>query len=108
MNSLDSLDVHLSDCLSTKSTNENSLESLVMQNLELYEEVLKIMVIGEKCTGKSLFISKLMSTPIHSYVPTKNLEIQSTVLKVGSKYVKLELFDTCSKVLKDPLISSIN
>ncbi len=108
MNSLESLDVTLNDCLLVKSTNENSLESLILQNLELYEDVLKIMVIGEKYSGKSYLISKLISSPVHSYFPTKNLEIHSRLLKVGGKCIKLELFDTCSRVLKDPLISSIN
>lgn len=108
MNSLESLDVTLNDCLSVKSTNENSLESLILQNLELYEDVLKIMVIGEKYSGKSCLISRLISSPVHSYFPTKYLEIHSRLLKVGGKCIKLELFDTCSRVLKDPLISSIN
>jgi hypothetical protein len=108
INSLDSLDVTLNDCLSVKSTNENSLESLIMQNLELYEDVIKVMVIGAKHSGKSCLISRLMSSTIHCYFPTKNLEIRSRLLKVGGKYIKLELFDTCSRVLKDPLISSIN
>ena len=94
--------------LSNLSTNDSNFQSLIHQNLELFEDVIKIMVIGDNHTGKSFLISQLLSHNKHQYMPTKNLEIQSKLHKIFGKYIKIELFDTCTKVQKDPIISSNN
>jgi hypothetical protein len=87
--------------------NESTVHSILAQNIEIYEEVLKIMVLGDKSTGKSLLISKLLSKgDSWSYIPTKSLEIHNIIQRIAGKLVKLEIFDTCSRILNDDLIKS--
>ena len=92
--------------VSTNDTNDRNIESIIMQNLEIYDEVIKVMVIGDKCVGKSLLISKLLSQGKMNYFPTKNLEIYNKLCKIIGKFVKLELFDTCPSTLNDSLMKS--
>ena len=64
-----------SQALCNASTDVNSIQSLILQNLETFHQTLKIIVIGDKCVGKSLFISKLIQgdnfDSSFSYQPTK-------------------------------------
>ena len=82
------------------------MQSILLQNLEIYEDVIKVMVLGDKCTGKSLLVSKLLNKGKQNYVPTKSLEINHRIFKLFGKFVKIELFDTCSNILTDSLIKS--
>lgn len=110
-NSVENLDLNLLNNsnlnLSDVSTNDSNFESLILQNLELFEDVIKIMVVGEKNTGKSSLISQLLSHQKSHYFPTKYLEIQSKIHMILGKLIKIEFFDTCTKILNDPIISSI-
>lgn len=69
---------HSSNTLSTFSntviqddSNINLKESFISQNLIVYDELIKLIVIGNKGAGKSLFIKKIMNEDINSsYMPT--------------------------------------
>jgi len=110
-NSLNSMDIDfkaLSDSTlgnSNVSTNESNFEALILQNLELYEDVIKIMIISEKTNDKAVLIAKLLSQHKPQMIPTKNLEIYCKHVSIFNKHIKLELYDTCEKVLNDPLIA---
>jgi GTPase SAR1 family protein len=78
---------------------------IIKQNLEVYEDILKIMVIGGSHVGKSLFVSKLLGLVKKSYLPTQNLEIHNKIVKLFGKIVKLEVYDTSHNILNDPLIN---
>jgi len=109
--SLTSIDNFSFEKWSNVSTNDCGknliMESFLLQNLEIYDEVLKIMVLGDNSTGKSLLISTLLNKPKTKYIPTTNLEIHHRVFKHFGKFVKLKLFDTNANILKDSLMKSI-
>ena len=94
--------------LSNGSTNDSNFKTLILQNLEICEDVIKIMIMGDKQTGKTFLISKLLSQGMMSFIPTQNLEIYNKVHEIFGKYVKLEFFDTCAKILNDSLFKSIS
>ena len=45
----------------TNSTDFNSIQSIISQNLEMSHQCLKIMVLGDKNVGKSLLINKIIN-----------------------------------------------
>ena len=96
-------DRNLSNC----STNDSNFKTLILQNLEIFEDVIKIMVMGDKHIGKTFLISKLLSLGKNSHIPTQNLEIYNKIHEIYGKCVKLEFFDTCAKIMNDSLIKSI-
>lgn len=69
---------HSSNTLSTFSntimqddSNINLRESFISQNLIVYDELIKMIVIGSKGAGKTLFIKKIMNEDINtSCIPT--------------------------------------
>lgn len=86
---------------------ESTMQSILIQNIELYEETLRVMVLGETGCGKTMLISNLLNKgETKTYIPTRSLEIHNKIMKIGGKLVKIELFDTCSKILNDELIKS--
>jgi hypothetical protein len=108
--SLNSIDNFSFEKLSNVSTNdcgdEMIMQSFLLQNLEIFEDVLKVMVLGDKCSGKSLLISKLLNKGKNNYFPTTSLEIHNKIVKLFGKFVKIELFDTSANILSDSLIKS--
>jgi GTPase SAR1 family protein len=74
-------------------------DMLIKQNLEINEEILKVMVVGGSQAGKNLFVDKIMSIQKNNSAPAKGLEIHSKMMKVFGKVVKLELFDTNYNIL---------
>jgi polynucleotide 5'-kinase involved in rRNA processing len=108
--SLNSIDNFSIEKLSNASTNdcgdEMVMQSFFLQNLEIFEDVLKVMVLGDKCSGKSLLISKLLNKGKSNYIPTTILEINNKIVKLLGKFVKIEFFDTSANILRDSLIKS--
>jgi hypothetical protein len=108
--SLNSIDNFSFEKLSNVSTNDCvddiKMQSFLLQNLEIFEDVLKVMVLGDKCSGKSLLISKLLNKGKNNYFPTTSLEIHNKTVKLLGKFVKIELFDTSANILSDSLIKS--
>ena len=76
----------LENC-STRSS--NTLEKIICQNLEVTDEKIKIMVIGDKHVGKSLLISKFMN----NFKVLKNLTYSPTerYLKIFKSVLKLKI-----------------
>jgi GTPase SAR1 family protein len=93
-----------SNVSTNEAENEAIVSEIIMQNLEIFEDVIKVMVIGDKCSGKSLLVSKLLSRGKMNYIPTKNLEIYNRLFKHFGRFIRLELFDTCAKILSDSLM----
>lgn len=62
---------HSSNTLSTFSNTVVQDESFISQNLIVYDELIKLIVIGNKGAGKTLFIKKIMNEDTNnSYIPT--------------------------------------
>jgi hypothetical protein len=64
--------------LSLENSNISNMEAFLNQNLINFEHILKFMVIGDKATGKSLFVNRFISeisdmdTVLKtSYIPTE-------------------------------------
>jgi polynucleotide 5'-kinase involved in rRNA processing len=86
--------------------NDNSqiLETLILGNLEIYEDKLKILVIGDKKSGKTSFIDSIVNLDKNEknleifenlkYIPTESIDIRKSMIKISSKIIKLEMFDT--------------
>ena len=88
----------------------NQIESFLSQNLINFDEILKFIVIGDKSTGKSLFVNRftsgLNSLSNMKYQPTVSLEIKKTFAKLMDKNIKIELWDTNISVQNSPIIKS--
>lgn len=104
----------------TKSTGSNRSgdndhnykEFFLNQNIINYDDLLKIVVIGETAVGKSLFISQLNNhtktsfNQTNTYCPTKTFVITKTVINVNNTILGLELWDTNISILSSELIKS--
>lgn len=125
---------HLS-AMSTLNTDTNSfktfttinVENILSQNLNLAEDIIKLITIGDKRVGKSYFIEKILSNDmnhsksteenvskigkenshqISSYEPTTSLEIKRTLINLKDKIVKLELWDTNVNIINNSIIKT--
>jgi len=84
------------------STNPNSLQSLITQNLEIQTEILKIMMIGISKIGKSKLIDNFINKAAMDmdteakdlYIPTIGMDIKKIIMKILDKSVKIEFYDT--------------
>lgn len=108
--SFNSIDNFSFEKLSNVSTNDGGndllMPSFLLQNLEIFEDVLKVIVLGDKCSGKSLLITKLLNKAKLNYIPTTSLEIHNKIVKLFDRVVKVEIFDTSANILSDNLIKS--
>ena len=97
---------HSSNTLSTFSNTylQEDKESFISQNLIVYDELVKLIVIGNKSVGKSLFIKKLSNEEMNG--PTMTLEINKTIVNVNNKKVKLEFFDTNTQIINSSIIKT--
>ena len=97
---------HSSNTLSTFSNTylQEDKEIFISQNLIVYDELLKLIVIGNKSVGKSTFIKKLINE--ESNGPTMALEINKTIVNVNNKKVKLEFFDTNTQIINSSIIKT--
>lgn len=89
--------------------NPNFKEFFLNQNIINYDDLLKIVIIGETGVGKSLFVSKLnqsKSSTCNEYCPTKTFEITKTVIDVNGRSLGLELWDTNILIVSSELIKS--
>lgn len=85
----------------------NSLLSdpILSKNMNLVDDVLKLMVIGEQCVGKSFFIDKLFNDNLEksNYSHTTSLEIKKRNIKLLEKNIQLEFWDTNSKIVSSQI-----
>lgn len=82
---------------STNSSNK-SINTILSQNLEIKDEVLKVMLIGSSTVGKTLLLSSFLDNSFdeknYIYFPTSGMEIRKIVLKINDKNVRIEFYDT--------------
>ena len=72
--SIDSVKNNMSSILENCSTKDasNSIEFLLSQNVEVAEDKIKVMVLGEKHVGKTNLISVITNNKVNqSYVPSE-------------------------------------
>jgi hypothetical protein len=99
-------------CKSFISTNssDNDFNTLLSQNLEIKDEVLKIMIIGCSMVGKTLLLSNFLDGSFietnYVYFPTSGMEIKKVVLKLNDKKVRIEFYDTDVNIHQKEIINS--
>jgi hypothetical protein len=78
-------------------------KEVLMQNVECEEEFLKVMVVGSTHTGKTKLINNFLDCRRNKYIPSSGLEIKKKIVKLISKTVRIEFFDTDANFhMKDP------
>jgi hypothetical protein len=112
--------------LSSESSSHNSFNSILINplfknNLDLVDDVMKLMVIGDTRVGKSLFINKFLEEEvaqgitfgnekennnqenIREYIHTNSLEIKKKSVKLLGKNICLEMWDTNIEILSNEM-----
>lgn len=98
-----------STCISSKNNSINSIlgEPILSSNINLVDDVLKIMVIGDSKVGKTLLINKILNKKVENgYTHTYSFEIKKKVIKLLGKFIKLELWDTNNEITNSEIITS--
>ena len=84
---------------------EQRHRSFIEQNVTSFDEIIKLIVIGQKKVGKTTFINKLTgSTEMNS--PTQSLEIKKAIKQIDNRKVKIELWDTNENIINSSLITT--
>lgn len=97
---------------SNYSTNVSnaSFNALLSQNLEIKDEVLKIMMVGSSMVGKSLLISKFIDQGFREegyvYFSTSGMEIKKICVKLNDKNVRIEFYDTDAAIHSKEITNS--
>ena len=93
-----------------ESNTECVTPDFIEQNVNTFDEIVKLIVIGAKNVGKSTFINKLTNSPSKqndvTYSPTSSLEIKKVIKSLGESKVKIELWDTNENIIKSSLIKT--
>jgi hypothetical protein len=83
-------------------------DPIVSQNIKLTDEVLKIIVLGDDCIGKTLFIDKLFNKERAEspYLHSRSLDIRKKRVKLLDRIVTLEFWDTNKEIQNSKLCES--
>ena len=89
---------------SSNFSDEDSYKNILNHNLINYNKVIKIMIIGQKKSGKTLFLNKLLNIENKNNI-NEIFEIKSKVIKINEDNIKLEIWDCNEEFLNSPLIN---
>lgn len=81
--------------------------NFLKQNIIPYNELLKIIVLGDNQSGKTSFINRIISDeqPAFKYEHTLSLEILKTLITYKNRKLKIEFFDTNEKILNSNILN---
>jgi len=114
------------ECTSSNSFNSILINPLFKCNLNIVDDVMKLIVIGEEKVGKTLFINRFFdegntegnfnnnincnsySQPSIEYTHTKSLEIKKKIVKLFGKNIRLEMWDTNTEIMANEISKGIN
>lgn len=90
--------------LNSNSTSYSTInKEVLMQNVECEEEFIKVMVVGSTHIGKTKLINNFLECRKNKYIPSSGLEIKKKIVKLLSKTVRIEFFDTDANFhMKEP------
>lgn len=94
---------------SSMSTNFSNytIENILKQNLIVTDRIIKLIIVGDKAVGKTLFAKKLFNCNIDkNYEPTQSLEIKKGAVYINDTPILLELWDTNSNIVNSHLIKT--
>ena len=102
---------YLSQSGNSTETSNSNFSTLLSQNIEIKDEVLKIMIIGSSMVGKTLLLSSFLDYNFdeksYVYFPTSGMEIKKIVLKLNEKNVRIEFYDTDTNIHQKDITNSI-
>ena len=76
-------------------------------NLNNYDKLFKIIIIGESGVGKSSLALKVSKNIFYeNYVPTIGFETLSLYFRLNEKYIKMEIWDACGQEAYRSLIKN--
>jgi hypothetical protein len=83
-------------------------DPIVSQNIKLTDEVLKVVLLGDDCIGKTLFADKLFNPDNRGgvYIHSKSLEIKKKRVRLLDRIVTLEFWDTNKDIQNSKLCES--
>lgn len=84
---------------------ETSESDIIYQNI-CEDKIFKLILIGDRQTGKTLLRNKILDE-ISESNPTNGLEIKKRMLIHNEKTIKLEIWDTSVQILSSPIMQSI-
>ena len=92
----------------TEKQGASRLSNLLKYNIATFDEVLKLLVIGEKNVGKSTLIKKIMeeNNNENKCSHTASLEIKKVIKSIDNRKIKIELWDTNEDILNSPVITT--
>jgi hypothetical protein len=103
----DSLNIMDFDELTLSLDNPITTDPMLTQNIKLTDEVMKIILIGDDCVGKTLLIEKLINAGKGCDIThTGSLEIKKKRIKLLERILTLEFWDTNKKILCSKLSES--
>ena len=116
LNLLDYSNINMSNFKECSTTDTiDSIKHMICQNVEVTNDRIKIMVIGEKHVGKSFFLSRITNSMIEDlnnstserYIAILlSLEIKHHIINLYGKYTRVEYWDVSTTILNSPLIKS--
>jgi GTPase SAR1 family protein len=83
------------------------MKNLIFHNVKNYDKLVKIMLIGEKEVGKTLFLNKILNKNIinEKYSSTEFLNIKKINTVINNQNIKLEFWDSNVNFLNSILIN---
>ena len=89
--------------------NNCTINSFLKQNIELKDDIIKIMMIGCSKIGKTSLINHFIeNTGDDVYCPTIGMEIKKANVKILDKNMRIEFIDTDKDIHQKEITRSIN
>lgn len=87
---------------------DENLKNIILHNVKNYDKIIKIMLIGEKKVGKTLFLNKIFNKNYNNekYDKTEYLNIRKTNFEINNKNIKFEFWDSNEKFLNSILVKT--
>lgn len=93
----------------TEKQEASRRNSLLKYNIATFDEVIKLLVIGEKNVAKSALIKKIMednNNNDNKCSHNASLEIKKVIKSIDNRKIQIELWDTNENILNSPLITT--
>ncbi len=100
-------DVGLFSVSSIENSHKSSIlnDPILSKNINIIDEVMKFMIIGDVEVGKSYFIDKCINSNSGKkpYVPTSSFGIKKKNIRLLDKHIQIEFWDTNSEILNSEI-----
>jgi len=78
---------------------DNSINNLIKENIEINDELLKVMMIGMTKIGKTSLVNTFTGEENEEeYEPTNGIDIKKTMIRLNERNVRIEFIDTSQEI----------